>query len=59
MKKLFALLVVTGMVFFSCGSTNTEPEVVEEEVEIVEENTMEQDDATMELEESPVEEVAE
>ena len=35
MKKLFALLVVAGMVFVSCGNTATEP-TVEAEAETIE-----------------------
>ena len=49
MKKLFALLVVAGVVFFSCGNTPAEPEAVQEE-------------ATEQVEETPeveAEEVAE
>ena len=62
MKKLFALLVVAGMVFFSCGSTNTEPETAvneEAEVEATVEEQVVEDAVEMDAEEAPEAEVAE
>lgn len=64
MKKLFALLVVAGMTFFACGSSeNTEEVATEaEEMEVVAEETT-NEDATVataeEVAENAGEEVAE
>ena len=54
MKKLFALLVVAGMVFVSCG--NKPAETVDADA-TVEETTIEE--ATEEVAEMPAEETAE
>ena len=57
MKKLFALLVVAGMVFVSCG--NKTEEVVNEDVTTANEEVINepvQDDNTAELEEPAAEE---
>jgi len=60
MKKLFALLVVAGMCFVSCGNTPKAPEV-DTDVDGIEAEAPEADvDAVeMDAEEAPVEEVAE
>ena len=59
MKKLFALLVVAGMVFVSCG--NKTEEVVNEDATAATEEVINeavaQDDATAEVEEPAAEEV--
>ena len=61
MKKLFALLVVAGMVFVSCGNNQAEATVAEEAVieevqqdEIQQEATVDMPDAD-EAEETPAE----
>ena len=60
MKKLFALLVVAGMTFFACGSSeNTEEVATEGEgMEVVAEETT-NEDATVAAEETAEETVAE
>jgi len=59
MKKLFALLVVAGMVFVSCGNTQKEEPAVEAEgAEMIDETATEQEDAVqMDAEEAPAEDV--
>ena len=57
MKKLFALLVVAGMVFASCGGSQTEATVNEDATQ---EETVQQEEATQEeAVQMPEEEVAE
>ncbi len=57
MKKLFALLVVAGMTFFACGSSeNTEEVAAEgETMEVVAEEATANEDATVAAEEEVAE----
>ena len=60
MKKLFALLVVAGMVFVSCGNSNTtEPEVEAEGTEVQAEQTNVDENAAQADVETPAETPAE
>jgi len=59
MKRLFAIMVIGGMVFASCGNTQKEEEVVNGEVAL-EETTPAQDEETATMdEEAPLETPAE
>jgi hypothetical protein len=60
MKKLFALLVVSGMVFVSCNNTPKEEAVQDETtMEQQDENAAQDEAAQMETEEAPAETPAE